>query len=173
MTAAIVGFLGGFVILRLLDFMREWRGTADSIVTTRAAYYAKRSELERAEGNPATTPAIESDLDRLWGDLVRLLQRRDAAQFPRVVNRLTTGLLALMAVGIIWPLLALSGPSDWKSVGLPPAVGGYRSTLGTSHCEGSAEATPSTQERDPVARVGGGVPTFHSCARMNSRARQS
>ena len=117
MTAAIVGFLGGFVILRLLDFMREWRGTADSIVTTRAAYYAKRSELERAEGNPATTPAIESDLDRLWGDLVRLLQRRDAAQFPRVVNRLTTGLLALMAVGIIWPLLALSGPSDLKQLG--------------------------------------------------------
>jgi hypothetical protein len=37
-TAAIVGFLGGFVILRLLDFTKEWRETADAIVTTGAAY---------------------------------------------------------------------------------------------------------------------------------------
>lgn len=45
---------------------------------------------------------------------MRLLKRRDAAQFPRVVNRLTAGLLALTLVGIILPLLALEGPSNGR-----------------------------------------------------------
>lgn len=115
-TAAIVGFLGGFVILRLLDFMSEWRETADDIVTTRSAFYAKRTELETAKERGHLTTAIESDIDRLWGELVRLLRRRDAAQFPRVVNRLTAGLLVLTSVGIILPLLALEGPSNGRQL---------------------------------------------------------
>ena len=98
-TAAIVGFLGGFIILRLLGFMSEWRETADGIRTTGAAWNAKRKELDRAEGDPNTTPAIESEIDRLWGELVRLLTRRDAARFPRVVSLLTLGMLLMTAVG--------------------------------------------------------------------------
>jgi hypothetical protein len=47
---------------------------------------------------------------------VRLLKRRDGAQFPRVVNRLTAGLLALTFVGIILPLLALEGPSNGRQL---------------------------------------------------------
>ena len=111
-TAAIVGFLGGFVILRLLDFTKEWRETADDIATTRAAYYAKHRELASAKGSGHGTAAIDSEIDRLWGELVRLLRRRDAARFPSVVDRLTYALLALTAVGIIWPLLTLGGPGN-------------------------------------------------------------
>jgi hypothetical protein len=42
-------------------FTREWRETADATVTTGAAYYAKRRELAKAEGNPNSSLAIESD----------------------------------------------------------------------------------------------------------------
>jgi len=111
-TAAIVGFLGGFIILRLTGFMSEWRETADTITTISAAYHAKRNEKKRAQGDPATTPGIESEEDRLWSELVRLLKRRDRAEFPRVVKWLAGGLLALTAVGIVWPLVALDGPSN-------------------------------------------------------------
>jgi hypothetical protein len=59
-----------------------------------------------------------SQIDRLCGELVRLLKRRGAAQFPSVVNRLTAGLLALTLVGIILPLLALEGPSNGRQLAL-------------------------------------------------------
>jgi hypothetical protein len=111
-TAAIVGFLGAFVILRLLDFINEWRETGDSIVTTRAAFYAKHKELAAAKKTGRETATIESDIARLWGELVRLLTRRNAAAFPSVVNRMTIALLALTAAGILWPLISLSGPSN-------------------------------------------------------------
>jgi preprotein translocase subunit Sss1 len=113
-TAAIVGFLGGFIIVRLVGFMSEWRGTADQIGTTGAAYNAKRNEKAKAQGNPATTPGIEYDEDRLWNELVRLLRRRDRAEFPRVVKWLALGLLALTGVGIVWPLVELQGPRDLR-----------------------------------------------------------
>jgi len=115
-TAAIVGFLGGFVIVRLLDFIKEWRETADGLVTTRALYNAKQREPDTAKETGHHASPIESDVDRLWGELVRLLRRRDAARFPSVVNRLTFGLLALTAVGILWPLLALEGPSNGRQL---------------------------------------------------------
>lgn len=71
-----------------------------------------------------TIPAIEYEEDRLWSELVRLLTRRDAAQFPPVIGRLTIGLLALTGVGIVWSLLELDGPTDLKqSSFLLPWVG--------------------------------------------------
>lgn len=113
-TAALVGFMGGFVILRLVAFMSEWRESADRIRTTGAAYHAKRAEWAKAEGNPTTTPAIEYEQDRLWNELIQLLTRRDAARFPRVISWLAAGLLVLAGVGIAWPLVELEGPSNLK-----------------------------------------------------------
>jgi hypothetical protein len=51
-VTAVVGFLGGFVIVRLVAFMSDWRETEVNILTTDAASEAKRNESARAEGRP-------------------------------------------------------------------------------------------------------------------------
>ena len=126
-TAALVGFAGAFMLLRLqenttrwrtaadqlFELQREWIG-ADVIVSQQEGEYWKRVEkmgAERTHPREFVDPVLERQRDDAWRRLRPLLDRRDQDQFPRELSYLLLVLGLLFMVGCVVPLMLLGAPS--------------------------------------------------------------
>jgi hypothetical protein len=96
-TAAVVAFLGGFLLLRLQDYERYWQ---DILVRPRVNQ-ARWSQDKDLQPNASFS----------WNELVRAVDEQRQAAVPGHI--LSGGCLAVMfLVGSIAPLFALGEPDD-------------------------------------------------------------
>jgi len=67
-AAGVVGFVGGFIVRRLVSFMAEWRETADLITTTGTHRVLARSSCRPLASTTSSvvhaTPAVRPSLGR-------------------------------------------------------------------------------------------------------------
>lgn len=117
-TAAIVGFVGGFLLLRLLEVMREWSALTDRLrerqtrwsrASQRRDQYDQGRSPERGpfEGERLKLSYEESDA---WSDLYQAIQEQRASKMPNELLwslGLVTVVAFLFALG---PLIALDAP---------------------------------------------------------------
>lgn len=118
-TAALVGFIGGFLLLRLLEVMREWKTLLDRLQDRQS----KWSRAERLEWHYDQTHEsklgpyqgeklrLNNDTSDSWSALYDTLQERSAAKMP---VELLASLGAVTTIALVFglgPLLALDHPS--------------------------------------------------------------
>lgn len=117
-TAAIVGLIGGFILLRVAAILARWRNLANQLDLIQHAYWSKRRESSRSKEGVGTSPsAVLAEKDRLWDELLRLVQDRDAARIPRELAVAAVGITLLTAIGVVWPLMELDVPSTGRQLG--------------------------------------------------------
>jgi hypothetical protein len=112
-TAALVGFLGGFLILRLLTLMEGWRTLLGRLAQTDVDWRWKRTANEtEVRGTRSGVPIhVRAEEERLWFELQRLMREKDQASIPKAIWRGVALLGLLSLVGIAWPLMALDAPA--------------------------------------------------------------
>jgi hypothetical protein len=123
-SAAIVGFLGGFYIYRLLSFMEEWEGRKDRLQSFQQRWASSHHENEAQwdeftasghTGPVANFPGWDAEITRRerddWRQLRTALDEQRLARFPSELNVLALLLLALFLVGTVAPLAALEAPA--------------------------------------------------------------
>lgn len=136
-TAALVGFAGAFLLLRLQDYTSRWRARADEIMTLQREWSSADLEVSWQEeeylraGNTEFAPraatvdeALERRRDDVWRLLRPLLDERSAATFPWELGALLAVLGLLLVVGCFVPLAELDAPSNqdqWRIL-VPIAV---------------------------------------------------
>jgi hypothetical protein len=116
-TAAVVGFLGGFLILRVLAQMSEWKDMKVRLVSLQSAWVVADQAVQTSEthrGNVAFSERAEES--RLRSDLFRAIEERASAEMPPEYLRGAAALVALIGVGIIWPLITLGSPDNWEQL---------------------------------------------------------
>jgi hypothetical protein len=134
-TAAIVGFVGGFLLLRLLEVIRDWSGLVDRL-RERQTRWARADHRERAYDQvhelklgPFTGERLElsNDESETWSDLYETIQEQRATKMPTDLLW-SLGLVTLIAFAFaLGPLLALDHPSFYERLiwlaGLATALG--------------------------------------------------
>lgn len=134
-TAAIVGFVGGFLLLRLLEVMRDWSALGDEL-RERQKRWSGADHRERAYDQahelklgPFTGERLKlsNDESDAWSDLYETIQAQRATKMPTDLLW-SLGLVALIAFAFaLGPLLALTHPSFWERLiwlaGLATALG--------------------------------------------------
>jgi hypothetical protein len=114
-TSALVGFLGGFFVMRLQAFAEEWRklqfelARYDREDRDIASALARSKVSGRGSGETERLEAAKHSLDQRY---MALLAQRMRARMPAEVPVQLVLLLGLVACGVIVPLLAISGPSS-------------------------------------------------------------
>lgn len=107
-SAAVVGFVGAFLIFRIQDYMASWARMTSEIETLQRRWSAATDHQEQ-EG---------------WRDLRPLLDRRRVDAFPKELGW-SAGLLgALFLVGTLAPLMFLSAPANGIQFVWVTVVGG-------------------------------------------------
>jgi hypothetical protein len=111
-TAAIVGFFGGFFILRLLGYMSEWDDLRRRIDSLETGWFPRNVATEGGRLDPDVEDQVEIEEDRLWMDLVRALDERNRANMHPEMIWGGVLLAVLLGIGTVWPLIALGAPSN-------------------------------------------------------------
>lgn len=125
-TAAIVGFVGAFLIFRIQDYTASWTRKRAELETLQrrwipAQIIAEQQERvwdEAMEAQPETPrasivdPRLESQRDATWRDLRPLLDDQIQAAFPTELVVITSLLGLLFVVGTLLPLLFLAAPAN-------------------------------------------------------------
>ena len=114
-TSALVGFLGGFFVMRLQTFAEEWRSLRSEL-----AHHDSRDQdidtvlgpSERGRLSPEHIARLEASKLALDERYVALVEQRRQARMPAEIPVQLVLLLGLVACGVIVPLLVISGPSD-------------------------------------------------------------
>jgi hypothetical protein len=109
-TAAIVGFLGGFLIIRLTSLMSEWRTLMSRLETSQRAWVSVNQTIKRIR--PTHPIDIEADRERLWYEVMGAVGEQNTARLPREMAVWGIALGILAASGIVWPLIALGAPTN-------------------------------------------------------------
>lgn len=112
-TATLVGFIGGFLILRLLNLLAEWEAIGKALENEEGAWLKALWTMEQTpvgEGEPGLPPAYEKE-EVAWDALYRTIKQREQARVPFEIWVSGLILLALLAVGTVWPLVVLDAPS--------------------------------------------------------------
>lgn len=118
-TAAIVGFIGGFLLLRLLELLREWR-TLTERLEDRQARWSHAEFLERqydqiheAEIGPYKGERLKlsNDQSASWSDLYKAIQERELVKMPRELLWALATVTVIALVFALGPLLVLDAPS--------------------------------------------------------------
>lgn len=123
-TGAIVGFLGGFLLLRLLEVMREWQSLQERL-GERQTRWSRAHSRERAYDQvhpPKLGPftgerlKLSNDLSDAWSDLYEVIEERRRARLPADLLW-SLALVTLIAFSFaLGPLLALEEPSATERV---------------------------------------------------------
>jgi hypothetical protein len=108
-TAAIVGFVGGFLVLRLLDFIRDWGSLLARLESSQSEWSNASAYADHEKGDSTAARQRES---LLWTVLYRTIQERHEAKMPSEILVGGALLLLLMGVGVVWPLASLRAPSN-------------------------------------------------------------
>ena len=123
-TAALVGFLGSFLLLRMQTYIGEWRSQLILLQERQRQWrYAQgeygqhrlqiyRKAMKEKAAPPDPDRAIERPAEEAWRELSALIARRNAEQFPTELTWLLAGLGVVLATGIVAPLVALGEPSN-------------------------------------------------------------
>lgn len=112
-TAAMVGFIGGFVFLRLQHSITAWKEIGDALRETQMAWLKVRMSIRlREEASTAVPAELRAELRRAWVDLWYTAKTRELQKPPWELALWALLLLALSAVGIVRPLLDLSAPTQ-------------------------------------------------------------
>jgi hypothetical protein len=100
-----------------LNQLGEWRQLETQLEAQQNAWYTAATIFEQRYGSFAgTAPGEAREQTASWNELVRLIQQKDRAAIPPGLGAGTVVLLALVAVGIVWPLLALPAPKNSQQV---------------------------------------------------------
>lgn len=117
-TAAIVGFVGGFLLLRLLEVMREWSALSDRLGERQRRWSrAQHREDQYDQIHEMKTGPYKGERLRLanevsdaWSDLYETIQEQRGAKMPSDLLW-SLGLIVLVAYAFaLGPLLALDHP---------------------------------------------------------------
>ena len=113
-TAAIVGFIGGFLILRLLNVMSEWRELQARLDRSQRAWQRARIKREATPIGEIIGPLPEAYQreDEAWDELYRAIKERNRTAFPKEFMLGGALLLGLLTVGTVAPLMALGFPNN-------------------------------------------------------------
>ncbi len=114
-TAAIVGFFGGFLILRLLGYITDWRELRRRLESTQSRWAFMESAAEEGErrySDEAFYLQLRAEENRLWSELFRAKQEQGHVEMPVELGFAGVVLAALIGIGVIWPLFALAAPSN-------------------------------------------------------------
>lgn len=117
-TAAIVGFVGGFLLLRLLEVMRDWGSLLDKLQHRQSQWsHAESQERQYDQIHPPKIGPftgerlrLTNDESQAWDDLYGTIQERSLATMPR---ELLFSLAAVTLIAILFslgPLLFLDHP---------------------------------------------------------------
>ena len=118
-TAAVVGFMGGFVFLRLQDVMAMWRDLAFRQTARELDWLAaKRSIRKRKESSTAVPAELETAERRAWVELWVTLKEREGIEMPRSLGLLGLLLTLLLGLGAVAPLLLLGAPGNGQQAAL-------------------------------------------------------
>ena len=137
-SAAVVGFVGAFLIFRIQDYMASWTRMASEIEALQRRWSLAESQVRSREWSQELSQeqarlirvmtmgtlqddkkfvdALERQQDDAWRDLRPLLDRRRTDEFPRELAISAALLGALFLAGTLAPLLFLSAPSNGLQV---------------------------------------------------------
>ena len=133
-SAAVVGFVGAFLIFRIQDYMAAWARMASELQTLQGRWSVAATQVRSQENawlravrsgevegtqqdhKQFVDSALERQEDEAWRDLRPLLDRRRTEEFPRELVMSAALLGALFLVGTLAPLMFLSSPSNLAQV---------------------------------------------------------
>lgn len=102
-TAAIVGFVGAFLILRLQTHISDWNDLLVRLETGQTRWLLTSDTF-------ALDSRFQLEKGILWAELLRALEEQKRAKMPSEITWGGCLLLALLAMGTAWPLIALQAP---------------------------------------------------------------
>lgn len=97
-AAAVVAFLGGFLLLRLQDYERYWQDILARLKANQARWVQDQN--------------IQSDASFSWNELVRAVEEQKQAAVPHHIFWSGGCLGLLFLIGSVAPLFALGQPSN-------------------------------------------------------------
>lgn len=115
-TGAIVGFVGGFLILRLQTYITDWGQLLARLESGQTQWALTSDRFHTVEGGEEWHPELSVEKNQHWADLMRALRERDRARMPTELLAGGLLLLVLLVVGVLWPLMALDAPSDRRKI---------------------------------------------------------
>lgn len=138
-AAAVVGFVGAFLIFRVQDYMTNWAHDLADLEALQRRWVPAHVDVETQEkdwyraldADPGRDEpsrdqfvrfSLERERDELWRNLRLILDRRRLATFPRELVQMAALIGLLLLVGTLGPLLALGAPSNVMQVGWLAAV---------------------------------------------------
>jgi hypothetical protein len=112
-TAAIVGFLGGFLVLRVHGITARWQELVTQLDTLESAWQSAENAIrQKGRRQIAVLPNEEMEEGRLFEELRKADREAVVAAMPTELLWAACVLVALLAVGGLWPLLTLGSPSN-------------------------------------------------------------
>lgn len=141
-SAAVVGFVGAFLIFRIQDYMASWARMTSQIETLQPRWSTAYSQLQRSvdswrravqsggvtatrqERRQFVSAAMERQEEEAWRDLRPLLDRRRVDAFPKELVWSAALLGGLFIVGTLAPLMFLSAPANGIQLLWVAGVGG-------------------------------------------------
>jgi hypothetical protein len=119
-TAALVGLLGGFLTLRLLGYMNDWRQLEGRLKLLQNSWVL--ADLATENNSQLKTPTEQADArreeNRLWNELLFSIEERETAVVPREFLWGGLTLFLLLIAGVLLPLLLLDQPDVLEKSGL-------------------------------------------------------
>lgn len=129
-SAAVVGFIGAFLIFRIQDYMNAWARDVLDLEALQRRWGAAEADCRyqdarwdevlanRVKGTlhpnrlDYIDPSRERERDAAWIELRPLLDRRSTVEVPRELRQVALLIGALFVVGTLLPLLFLGAPTN-------------------------------------------------------------
>lgn len=119
-TAALVGFIGGFVIIRLSQVVAEWRDVIARLKTREDEWVWARIYAAQVDATsvPDTGPyegeqaRAHHAVSRSWSALYEVIEEQRSARFPFELIVTAIFLIGFLFVGTVWPLSELEEPGS-------------------------------------------------------------
>ncbi len=115
-TGAIVGFAGGFLILRLQGYITDWERLLARLETGQTQWLLTTDRYHTIERGDVWDHQLSIEKNQRWAELMRAQRELDDARMPAELVVAGILLIGLVAVGIVWPLLALGAPTNGAQI---------------------------------------------------------
>ena len=111
-SAALIGLLGGFLLVRLSSYIAEWRDARGRLLRLEREWRTATAATLRAQAAGGAAREAREREDDAWYALRVAADEREAARFPRELVVTLVVLAALLVTGVLAPLLALGAPGN-------------------------------------------------------------
>lgn len=146
-SAAVVGFVGAFLIFRIQDYMNNWANDTLNLDAVQRRWSSMKLESDHQEakyddairnryGGPLPNRAdwvdarLSRDLEEAWRSLRPIMDRQRAAAFPTELVVIAGLIGTLFVVGTLAPLLFLGAPNNIEQCLWIVIVGGMVALTG-------------------------------------------